>query len=290
MSGSNSRHKQLLSRSNLLTFTGIFLIATLCCCTSTNGSSKSSDNNIDISFDSISVADSAIDKTGIIVKMASEICYPSSIGRNTARTAEFQKLFCATLLNSEMYGEAAMPQIVKESMANEIAVYENPQDSTSGIEKSTLQQCRYDIKRRISCTYHNHDIICFKKTSTRFKQKMQTISTDQYFSFNIDDMTRIEIADIFEVVTFPKIEALLRSQLLKDTGYSNEEQLIEIGYFNMDNLTVTNNFSLSDAGITFHYNPYEIACFAVGATDITLPFDDIKDMIKQDSPIQKLIS
>lgn len=290
MFDSNSRHNRLSSRTHSLIFAGIVLIATLCCCSSPKAGDKGNDNNIDICFDSISVADSVGDKTGIIVKMTSVIWYPSSIGKDSARTVEFQKLFCATVLNTEINGEAEMPQIIKESMANEIAAYDNPQDSIFRSEKESQQQWCYDIRRKVSCSYHNHDIVCFKKTSTRFRQQKMTIATDRYFSFNIEEMTRIEISDIFEEETLPEIEALLRKQLLKDTGYSNEEQLIEIGYFNMENLVVSNNFLISDAGITFHYNPYEIACFAVGATDITLQFDDIKEMIKQDSPIQKLIS
>ena len=64
---------------------------------------------------------------------------------------------------------------------------------------------------------------------------------------------------------------------------------MELGYFNIDNLSITNNFYLSDSGIVFHYNPLEVACYAIGEVDVLLSYDSIQNFILETSPIVRLI-
>ena len=40
------------------------------------------------------------------------------------------------------------------------------------------------------------------------------------------------------------------------------------------------NFILSEETITFVYNPYEIAPYNVGSTELIIPFSDIKELLK----------
>jgi hypothetical protein len=50
------------------------------------------------------------------------------------------------------------------------------------------------------------------------------------------------------------------------------EELITRDCFNpADQVVPTENFILSATDITFVYNPYDIACYAAGATRVTLP-------------------
>ena len=40
------------------------------------------------------------------------------------------------------------------------------------------------------------------------------------------------------------------------------------------------NFALTDDGIRFVYNIYEIAPYAVGITELTVDYDDLKGIMK----------
>ncbi len=40
------------------------------------------------------------------------------------------------------------------------------------------------------------------------------------------------------------------------------------------------NFILGDETITFVYNPYEIAPYAMGSTELIIPFSDIEKLLK----------
>ena len=81
---------------------------------------------------------------------------------------------------------------------------------------------------------------------------------------------------------------LLKAQLLADNKCKDADQLAEMGFFNIDNLCINENFSISEDAITFFYNPLEIACYAVGEVSVAIPFEKIQEYIKKDSPICRL--
>lgn len=56
--------------------------------------------------------------------------------------------------------------------------------------------------------------------------------------------------------------------------------LLEQGYFIDNNqLPVTANFALTPDGVIFYYNVYEIAHYAYGPSQVTVPYADLKDIM-----------
>ena len=81
---------------------------------------------------------------------------------------------------------------------------------------------------------------------------------------------------------------LLRAQLLKQNNATGNEQLNDLGYFNVENLTVTRNFLFDDTGITWSYLPNELAVEAVGEPRITIPYADLEPYLCDDSFVKRL--
>ena len=52
------------------------------------------------------------------------------------------------------------------------------------------------------------------------------------------------------------------------------------GYLLVTDIPVTEDFSISDSGITFIYNPYEIAAYAAGIIRINIPWDELQDILR----------
>lgn len=49
---------------------------------------------------------------------------------------------------------------------------------------------------------------------------------------------------------------------MKQLNVSSPDSLLELGYFDTEDIMATENFYLTDTGICWVYNPYEIACYA----------------------------
>ena len=78
--------------------------------------------------------------------------------------------------------------------------------------------------------------------------------------------------------------------MLQQLHAKDDTDLIDMGYFNLDNLIANNNFSIGDEGITWTFGIYDIACYSVGETVITLDYETLKPYILDNSEIAELMN
>lgn len=81
---------------------------------------------------------------------------------------------------------------------------------------------------------------------------------------------------------------ILVDQIAKDFDVENAKELENVGFFSMDEIFPNGNFLVDEAGITYTFNEYEIAAYVVGPVTVTLPYEDIRYLLKKESPIAHL--
>lgn len=109
-------------------------------------------------------------------------------------------------------------------------------------------------------------------------------------SFDLLTGNEIFLADIFIEGYEKALNKAGEKKLREAFGLNNNESLEEAGFWFDDGFTISNNFALYKGGIKFLYNPYEIAPYAMGAPEIFIPFKEIKNIIKVDGVINRLIN
>jgi hypothetical protein len=57
----------------------------------------------------------------------------------------------------------------------------------------------------------------------------------------------------------------------------------------VDAIKPNSNFYITDESINYVFNPYEIAPYYMGITEVVIPFDRLKDMLNKPSVIDYLI-
>jgi energy-converting hydrogenase Eha subunit G len=82
-----------------------------------------------------------------------------------------------------------------------------------------------------------------------------------------------------------ELTALILHKLMEDNEVTTIEELNEIGFFDAVTITPNDNFSITEKGITFLYNQYEIAPYVMGITEVFLPYREIKNLISKDTPV-----
>ena len=95
--------------------------------------------------------------------------------------------------------------------------------------------------------------------------------------------------DIFQPGSIDRVNRVLLDQLLKNLNLTTPDSLLDLGYFATEGIGATDNFYLTDNGICWVYNPYEIACYATGQTFIEVPFTELEMYFLPDTPIRRLI-
>lgn len=101
-------------------------------------------------------------------------------------------------------------------------------------------------------------------------------------TMNFDTKTGkiLTLSDIFAGGYEQQLTAILLKALKEKVGVSSLGELKEKGYLTAVDMFPSENFILDEGTITFVYNTYEIAPFNLGMTELIIPYDDVKDLLK----------
>jgi hypothetical protein len=108
------------------------------------------------------------------------------------------------------------------------------------------------------------------------------MSMEYYYVYDRKSFKRITLDDIFVQgygkKLLPSAEAIFRKQEnLKPADKLGEEN----GYFFENGRFILNdNFTFTDKGIKFLFNVYEIKPYAAGVTELEIPYESLKEILK----------
>ena len=100
-----------------------------------------------------------------------------------------------------------------------------------------------------------------------------------FLHIDLRTLTPVTLHELFADEATDELTELLWQQLMADNQVSTKEELYDLGYASTGDLLPINNFYLDDKGITFYYNVYDIAPYAMGPITITLSRDKVAHLI-----------
>ena len=105
---------------------------------------------------------------------------------------------------------------------------------------------------------------------------------NQRIVMNFDNKTGqlLTLASVFVPGYEQSLSQMLAEKLLEQTGSSNMDELREKGYLYSMEMFPSENFILGEDEITFIYNPYEIAPYEKGLTELTIDYGDCKEILQ----------
>lgn len=112
-----------------------------------------------------------------------------------------------------------------------------------------------------------------------------------YFVFDLKKGKMLTEDDIFIQGYQENLSSIIRDKIIEDS-YNNEEipdivNLDNTDYY-VDKIVPNSNFYINDEGICYVYNVYEIGPHYLGATEVCIPIDRIRHLLKADNCISYL--
>lgn len=216
------------------------------------------------------------------------IDYPVSVGEGVP-VDSLQRLFAAYVLESgdSLSLQEAMRQVVANSM-HQYDFMREPVAKGEADEADDMATLKYATSTRVTPIYNRNGVVTFERVDVVKKNDKVTSVTHRYYSFDVTTQSFIDLNMLFREDALPDVCQLLKQQLLAQNNANGNEQLNDLGYFNVENLTVTRNFYFDDKGMTWSYLPNELAVEAVGEPKITIPYDALKSALCDDSIIERL--
>ena len=244
-------------------------------------SSCGNDDNNAIEFKTISA-----EKT---VNLSNEELSPKcSVSLKMAYATEANGHRAEVLNNYVMERLFEMQDVSMETAANQFI-----EQYTNTYIKNMLplyNQDRADTTKRSWYEYH---YVITTETQPGSKGKTVYLATIDYYeggahginqlitmNFNTETGQHITLADIFVPGFEHQLNEILLEALKEKVDTPNMADLKEKGYLYSMDMFPSENFILSDNTITFIYNPYEIAPYDLGAIQLTIPYRDLKKILK----------
>jgi hypothetical protein len=105
-----------------------------------------------------------------------------------------------------------------------------------------------------------------------------------YANFRPATGAAMALADVVKLEALAKVAALAEKQLRKIHEIDAKSSLTDAGFtFKDGKFTLTDNFGITAEGLVFFYNDYEIAPYAMGPSEIKLPYPDLRGLMREDA-------
>lgn len=280
--------------NNITSFIIISLIYTfLAVGCSSNSSSDRSSSSDTVTTATVKMSDTtSFNKSNgekCVIYSDGTFCYPTAYrDKNTLKS--LQKLYMSLVL--DIGDSLELNDAMRNCVANSMHQYDMTQPEDDLMMDYSIDDSEPYLTYRASTTiqvhYNKNNLITFCKIDVVKKDSIVTSVTHKYYTVDLKEMKAVDVSQLVREDAQAKLTALLRSRLLEQNKVENNDQLNELGYYNIDNLIVTQNFFIADNGITWSYLPNKLAVSAVGEPQISLTFEELKPMTFEGSIINRI--
>ena len=186
----------------------------------------------------------------------------------------------------------------------------SPQEAMEGYAKEYVTNYRADLEPMIQKDIDNHidkdQLTAWYSYEQELKGSIETYKgmllsyctykneysggphgmyTTEFTNLNLSTIQPILLDELFVEDYQETLTELLWYQLALDNGVETRDELEEMGYATTGELAPTENFYISEDGITFYYNVYEIAPYSMGPTQITLSYDMLEYILNYENKL-----
>lgn len=137
--------------------------------------------------------------------------------------------------------------------------------------------------------YNQEDVLSYQFQSYSFTGGAHGNTKVANGVFDYKTMCQLCVADLFASESVPDVSALLREELVRQYECQSMEELTKKRlFFAPDSIAINENFYVDDQGVTWMYDPYDIAPYSTGVVSVTLSWDSLLPYFIPESPLLPL--
>ena len=141
-------------------------------------------------------------------------------------------------------------------------------------------QCPYKFNVDSSVLLNKPNLLTLCISDFRYTGGAHEVFYNHYLVFNPEIGRQLNLNDIFVSGFESHLNKLIDAKYRKIYGITKYEKLDDDHRLYNNYIHFNNNFGLTNTGIIFHYNIYEIAAFSNGQTTISFPFSELSNILK----------
>jgi len=281
--------KRLYTRIFLSLLFGTFVGASLTACSGSGKQQSSADSTqgdccdsiFPVQWDSIHIKTTYYDqqaaRSGSSVNVDILYHYPTN---DTTLLTTISKAFFGDAY-ATMSPKAAIEQYLREVRSE----YLFGADSL-GFSAKELADMKSELSLSNRITYSDDHIITIQKDLYTYSAgAAHGLHGVGNYSLDRKSKDVISEGDLFIDGYGPELNKVLQRALIKSLGRKTAQEVEKEDGIYVADLTSNDNFRLDAKGMTYTYNPYEIAPYAMGVIEFFVPYEEVRHLLRPQSII-----
>ena len=283
--------KKIYSLASLLLFLGLFLCLGSYGCTSTGGKGTADSTSLQTlwsnpaQWDSIDISETYFDfpqtKTGSSVDVTIHFLYPKT-------DTTLQQLFCKTFFGED-YARLLPSEAMKRYIEEVKSEYLFGADSL-GFTPDELATMKSELSLENKIFYSDSLVLSIQKNLYTYSAgAAHGLHGTGYYNIDLQGKGILSEGDLFVDGYSTELTKIIQSHLLKTYDKKTAQELEQSEGIYVSDLTPNDNFAIGAKGLTYCYNPYEIAPYAMGIIEIFIPYEALTNILRPGSILHHYI-
>ena len=204
---------------------------------------------------------------------------------NSPRCQVHLDLLQATADNGEkakIINETLMARLLNKPGEKDLqtAALKFTDDYTTSYKNTMLPLYNQDRNDTAKIAWYEYHYLVEATTQQGTAHTLSYLATVDYYEGGAHGINQlITLADIFAPGYESQLKTILVKALKSKTGLNSINELKDAGYLYSMDMFPSENFILNDETITFVYNPYEIAPYAVGSIELVITYNEVSQIL-----------
>lgn len=139
------------------------------------------------------------------------------------------------------------------------------------------------LNKTVNVLYSNNNVISISLFEDSFTGGAHPNAQKYYLNFDLVSKKSITLDDLIIAGQMDSLNSIAEKEFRKSKNIENHESLNQLGYwFEKDKFRLNKNFALTESGIHFYFNSYEIAPYSLGPTELILSYHKLNGIINID--------
>ena len=158
--------------------------------------------------------------------------------------------------------------------------------------KETVQPVQgWQIERIMKVRYQSAKILAIEYSDYSYLGGAHPNSFLTYSNYNLENGEQVSLDDCFNKDYVEQLNSIGEKIFRQQKNLTSKSDLNSEGYwFDENKFELNDNFAIIQNGLLFYFNAYDIAPYAMGSTELIIPYSEIKQLILSDGPLSEFVN
>ena len=222
-----------------------------------------------------------------------EFKYPKSF-KKKEDLARLQQIFTGTFFNNESYDSLSPKEALDKYLEEYTEEYRELEiqynEDKKNLEEDNMPSWYwYELQKSNEILFQDENVLSYSVQHSDYTGGAHGSLNVLYYTVDLNELTTITEESIFKPNYYKLLTSKIVENLMKKHDVNTPQELINEGFFDVNEIAPNNNFWINNEGVHYIFNQYEIAPYSMGPIEVTIPYEDIKSIIIPESIAGKYI-